>query len=414
MQMCPSITLWRVVGTALAICAATHSHAEEPVTPPGNSFQAPPAVADDPKSLVGELGHDLFAVREGATNKLIEKGITAKPVLVAALTSTDAEVRFRAKRILSIIVDADFQRRKRDFIADVDGTAGATLPGWSAFKELVGSDPAARDLFVEMQDAQTQLLEAYERGPKEAATMLKECSQTEVDKVQPQGRRNRVQASMSVPIMAALLFVGGDPQVAISDEVASRLATLLPENPSFRPAMTSISGRRAIFRKLYGRFVARDMSFDLMAFNLLNARSYNLREALDPAVAALKSEDPSGPNNRALRLNAMLLVANLGGKEQLSHVERYFNDSDRVFDSGGTNQPMQAQMRDLALAVAIKLSEQDPKKFGFAGLQFDRFNLNMIAFRNDAERTAAFKKWEDWQKAQKQASGAKAPAKSDG
>jgi hypothetical protein len=362
---------------------------------------------------VGQLGHDLFAVREGATNKLIERGVASKPILVAALTSNDAEVRFRAKRILSIIVDADFQKRKKAFIADIDGTANATLPGWSVFKEAIGSDQVARDLFVEMQDAETQLLEAYEQGPREAAALLKERSQVAIDRVQPQGRRNQRPGNMNLPVIAALMFVGGDPSVPLTDDVATRVASL-PMNPTFSNLMGTAGPRRDLFRKLFGRWVARDMSADLIANNLAYAGQYSLKEALEPALKTLKSHDETGTANKGARTLAMILVGRFGTKEYLTDIQPYLSDTHLVFDSGGENQPTQAQMRDLALAVTIKLSGQDPKQFGFENLLLERFNSNMIAFRNDSDRSAAFKKWEDWQQRQRQAAGAKAGAKSDG
>src|SRR5262249_54212544 len=59
---------------------------------------APAKDADEIAELVVQLGADLFAVRESASNQLVEKGIAAKPQLTAALESKDAEVRMRAKR----------------------------------------------------------------------------------------------------------------------------------------------------------------------------------------------------------------------------------------------------------------------------------------------------------------------------
>jgi hypothetical protein len=407
---------------SLALIVSTNNEilAGDEATPlPANSVAVPMpgpktiGASDDSKTLVGQLGHDLFAVREGATNKLIEKGVASKPILVAALTSNDAEVRFRAKRILSIIVDADFQKRKKAFIADTDGTANATLPGWSVFKEAIGSDQLARDLFVEMQDAETQLLEAYEQGPERAAAMLKERSQVAIDRVQPQGRRNQRPGNMNLPVIAALMFVGGDPAVPLADDVATRIASL-PLNPTFMNLMSTGGPRRDLFRKLFGRWVARDMSSDLITNNLAYAGQYNLKEALEPALKTLKSHDETGTANKGARTLAMILLGRFGSKEYLADIQPYLSDTHLVFDSGGENQPTQAQMRDLALAVTIKLSGQDPKQFGFENLLLERFNSNMVAFRNDSDRNAAFKKWEDWQKKQRQAASAKAAAKSDG
>ncbi len=49
---------------------------------------------DDIPTLIIKLGDDLYAVRENASLSLIKQGIVAKPQLVAALESPDAEVRF--------------------------------------------------------------------------------------------------------------------------------------------------------------------------------------------------------------------------------------------------------------------------------------------------------------------------------
>ncbi len=398
--------MWRIafvltLPLSLSLCdalAAEHSAQEAP---------------DDSKSLVGQLGHELFSVREGATNKLIERGIDARPQLVAALTSTDAEVRLRAKRILSIVADADYQKRKRAFIADVDGQAGTTLPGWAVFKEAIGSDQAARDFFVEISDTETSLLAALEQGPKEAAAVLKECTQAAIEKVQPQGRRNSQPGAMDLKVMAALLFVGGDPSVPLTDEVAAKISGI-PGNRTFSDIMSG-GARREMFRKLVGRWVARDMSATLVAQNLGLARKYHLREALEPAAKTLESAEATSPANKEARKMALLVIGCLGGKEQLGEVQRYLNDSSVLFDSGGDNHPVQAQMRDLALAVMIKLSEQDGKRFGFENLQFDeRFNLNSVAFGDDVERQAAFKKWDEARKTQRQASRGKGAGKSDG
>ncbi len=58
---------------------------------------------------------------------------------MAALSSSDAEVRFRAKRILSEVVEADFQRRLSAFSADIDGKQGLTMPGCRHLRKLWGA-----------------------------------------------------------------------------------------------------------------------------------------------------------------------------------------------------------------------------------------------------------------------------------
>ena len=57
-----------------------------------------------------------------------------------------------------MIDDTEFNRRLAEFAADVDGRRGVTLPGWQEFGDLVGRDPAARNLFVDMQREEAALL----------------------------------------------------------------------------------------------------------------------------------------------------------------------------------------------------------------------------------------------------------------
>jgi hypothetical protein len=122
---------------------------------------------------------------------------------------------------------------------------------------------------------------------------------------------------------------------------------------------------------------------------------------------------------------AALAVGNYGDKEHLSLLEPLLTDTNIVFNGVAANfsiagvqaQPaaravVQTQVRDIALAMTIKLSGQNPAEFGFDSFktpgdqklaQLQVAQSNRMGFRNEDERTAAFQKWEEWQKGQKQA-----------
>jgi hypothetical protein len=359
--------------------------------------QSSKASPEDAKTLVGQLGNDQFSVRESAYNQLIQRGVDAKPILVAATNSGDAEVKLRARRILSIIVDADYQRRRAAFLADHDGSANTTLPGWDIFKERIGSDEVARNLFVQMQDAETALFEAYDQGPDKAIELLKDRSQKAWDRAQPMGRRPaRQAANVGLPNAAALLFVGSDPRIELTDEIATRL-TALPTSDAMRNAISSGDERmRKLYRTILGRWIARDMSLSLLAENLAFASNNGIKEALPPAIETLKSSEPTTAENSRLRTVAMLLVCKLGSREQVQHLEPYYNDSALCLP-----QPVQVQMRDLALWVSLRLYAKDAREFGFERAQPNDstgVNLNTIAFKSEDDRQLAFKKWDDVRK----------------
>jgi hypothetical protein len=390
---------------------------QKAATPAKKSDQkpAPAKDADEIAKLVVQLGDDLFAVRENASNQLVEKGIAAKPQLTAALESKDAEVRMRAKRILSDVVEADFQRRLSAFSADVDGKQGLTLPGWAEFTELVGNDRAARDLFVEMQQAEGPLMDAYGEGPKVASEKLRVQLASEPPVIDRNAMVAAIRNRRPVPLpqsstsslgaILAWMFVAGDPTVPITDDIVQRVV-MLPQNTVFQlavpPNQKQIDRRAEVCRKILARWIGRDVSPTYASTNLALAWKYNLKEGLSPAVATLKRgktrEDPMA------RCLAMLLVGEFGNKEHLAILEPFLDDSTTRFDSPGPNHPIQTQARDIALAMSVKLAGQDPKQFGFPRWKdvkdLPASPLLTLGFGNQAERDAAFKKWDDWKAGQ--------------
>jgi hypothetical protein len=389
--------------------------------------------SDDVPNLVIKLGDAQYAVRENASNQLVQKGLVAKPQLLAALESSDAEVRFRAKRILAAIVDADFQRRLSAFAADTDGKLDLNLPGWSVFKQFAGNDKAARDVFVEMEQAESSLLEAYQQGAKPASEKLRAELAGEpsaADRAVMARMRGRAAVVMpsgtqNLGSILSWLFVAADPQVPITDDVAGKVV-MLPESQAFLQAMQASnvhSNRRVeVFRRILGHWVARDVGANYVLINLSLAYSYDLKESLNSAVAVLKQPQPTGDRKYQL---ALLLVARFGSKEQLPLLEPFLKDTTVCYDnSGPENKRIQTEMRDIALFTAVKIADLDVKKFGLGravNLAGPRLDLQPFGFETDADqsntppgmhcssgqRDAAIQKWEAWQKGQESAANEK-------
>ncbi|HTQ39029.1 MAG TPA: hypothetical protein VMJ32_08370 [Pirellulales bacterium] len=372
---------------------------------------------DDIPALIAKLGDDVFAVREAASNQLARQGIAAKPQLLAALESSDAEVRFRARHILEVVVEADFQKRLSAFSADVDGKQNLSMPGWSSFKRTMGSSQAARQVFVEMQQAEAALLESYEAGPKQAAEKLRAQAALDPPTTNARGRNIIRPTVTNLGSILAWLFVAGDPDVPLSDDITAR-TVMLPQNPVFQEAVLRTTResnpQREVCRKIMGRWISRDdLNSTLMMRNLFYAQAFNLQEGVIPAVSILKqAQSPA-----IVKCNALMVLERFGGKEHLPLVEPLLTDHQLCFDTGGNTQPMQVQLGDVALVTTIVLSGQDPKNFGFERYQqseraLTNVNLNTIAFASDKDREAAFQKWQEWQAGQRQAMGENPAAKS--
>ena len=91
--------------------------------------------------------------------------------LLEIVDGPDPETRAAARRLVSLIDRSEFHRRLEAFAADIDGSQKLSLPGWEQFQKLVGGDPAARALFVDMQRQEGAILSAVfgasKRPPEE-------------------------------------------------------------------------------------------------------------------------------------------------------------------------------------------------------------------------------------------------------
>ena len=153
-----------------AACARRRSHGvaaqsvdgeSEPSVEPGRAGAAArrPAVLG-PQTRDGTVGR----AGGGAPIAALEEGVQ----------SSDREMSFRSRHALDIVREHDFQRRLRAFAAGQDAQETYELPGWALFRKEVGDGLEARRLFVEMQQAEPELLQALERSPERAVESLVE------------------------------------------------------------------------------------------------------------------------------------------------------------------------------------------------------------------------------------------------
>jgi len=85
------------------------------------------AQGEDAKALIEKLGAEDYAVREEATQKLIEMGDSAVPALEEALKSEDLEVRLRAGRALRAIRGEKGAKPREEEGHDLPAAPGSTI-----------------------------------------------------------------------------------------------------------------------------------------------------------------------------------------------------------------------------------------------------------------------------------------------
>jgi hypothetical protein len=352
------------------------------------------AAKDEVKSLIERLGDSSFAVRETATTRLAEMDVSIRPALQEATKSRDAEVRSRARRILATVNERYLQQRLAAFAADLDDKQGLDLPGWSRFQAIVGRDRKARELFVEMHQAEPRILEATESKLGSINELLADRLGEMFQAAQFGGSANISSASA-----AALVFVASDAHVKLSADVANFVSAL-----AYQPAFYSaLNGTRATeLKKLLEAWVLRETDDPtVLAQNVSLALNQNLAAGRRLATDMLKKEDlPSH-----VLQQAMSLLARSGKKEDAAQLERFLKDETVLahFNSNSATHDV-LKVCDYAMAMMIQLTGNNPRDFRDGPLRWGQgwnADLQTLAFRTEQDRQAALKKWNAWWSAHK-------------
>ena len=376
--------------TAILGCMVWPVFAAGPCVFGGEEAGKDPAAAARAETLVEQLGDRRFRIRRQAAQSLRQIGLPALKALQNAIKSPDLEVRVRAAQLLEDVERLDHERRLRAFLANPDDQSDRVLPGWKRYRESVGDDRVSRELFVEMQRAEPKLFRMLEAGGKELTNRY-ETRCVELQSDYSHGHRRKA----AMGSVCAMLFVGGVPEVTMSDQTAVVIYNFA-HYTEFRTALTS-GPKVNQFRKLLGGWIARPGAAAAYQRTRLAMR-YNLSEGLVPALEVVSS----GGSNSHLQY-AILAVGKLGGREHVPVLEKLLDNQAVLGTTRLNNQPnATCEVRDMALAVILHLTGQDPKQYGFKRLRQDSQNLfsaNSAGFANDVERKTAFKKWAEWKAA---------------
>ena len=339
--------------------------------------------------LIGQLGAASYAEREKAARGLADLGIAARKPLEAALDNADAEVRQRARRILDYVLDRDFQQRLQAFAADADGSRGQDLPGWDRFRRTIGEDAAARRLFVDMQRSESLLLEAFIDEPAKAGRILDARLQALradsfiEDAIFEQPR--------SVGQAAALLFVGADPAVPLSDASCDYVAAFVRQQ-SFYQQAAGTARYAAPLKKLLSGWVGRYFGDGrpIHRTNLFLAIEYQLPEGL--SLASRMVADPRLEAN--VKPVAILAVARFGDRDEVPLLAPLLADATvlQKIDE------RQSEVRDVALAGLLHLTGQAPRDYGLELEPEELLDYDPLRFgyATAEEREAAFARWDEW------------------
>ncbi|MBX7075242.1 MAG: hypothetical protein K1X71_19040 [Pirellulales bacterium] len=365
----------------------------------GGATADQPAAAQ-PSQWIAQLGDDSFAVRQRATRELEQLGRAAKEALLTGLKNQDPEIRARCRRILAVVLDLDLEARLSRFAAATDSAAplDQPLPGWVRFEQQIGGDIRARQLFVEMLRAEAHLFEASEGDPKLLGPLLQaRCEQLQQSAFESDARNRKL---VSVGSVAALFFIGSHPEVTTGDSFVSYLHTFSYQ-PTFQAAMLN-SDKAESLRKILGSWISRPAGAINSYQNFMLSLQFGLKEGLSPAMTMLRD----GGAQPHMAQYAMLLVGRFAGKKEgLPLIAPFLTDHSLLGSYSINDQEVRTELRDVALAVLVHLTEQDHASYGFDHLQKNGqtvFQPVTAGFSDPAKRAAAFQRWNEWSMAHPQ------------
>jgi hypothetical protein len=432
-----------------------------------------PAPADRAGDLVRRLGSPSFAERERASQELVRLGPEAVTALQAGCDDEDSEVRSRSRRLLPLARRTPQQLRLAAFLLDTSERLTPPLGGWLRFRNLVGSDSGARDLFADMYAADGELLELLDKDPRKAGSQIAAKANAMQQKLHahPVGPR-----PVRMGEVAVLMFAAAEARASLDANTSNILTSLLYQPGPRAGVKASEPARRVLTAFLEQRtggdmnaflqvvYLARNLGMtdfidevlkpaarkqiavaaDARGNSVINlsqalslaqllelrdaveqtlkpaarrriaeaaksseqnqiqqalflARSLELREGVGLALTAATQKK----FNAFTRGTALVLVGRLGTRDHVAHLEPLFEDRTAVGQASVNNLILRAELRDVALAAAVRLSGQKAAEYDFPyfkAVQFsDSYDVppSCYGFETDAQRQAAFRKWKD-------------------
>jgi hypothetical protein len=383
------VALSVILGTAICLgsCAQSANAAEPSAT--------------DVDRWIGELGSDNYSVRKAAAQELSDGGFASRAALSRAADGPDPEIRAAARRLVALIDDSEFHRRLAEFAADTDGSRGVTLPGWNEFAELVGRDPAARALFVDMQREEASLLGRMFADSKSDQEVAWEAQVGRLMRARIYNQPSEFTAPLGS--CATLLFLGSLSDANISDNGARSLVQLT----QIPPVSNSLAAKepRSAVRRLVSAWIVHcpNRSETVVEQRLAIMLQQNLAEAL-PFALEIIGRDPKyltiSPSRQVM---AILAVGKFGSEEHVTAIEPLLEDRTELVSHQQLNGPgtdlVSIQVRDVALAVLLHLTGQEPLTYGFLHARSQEqtvFDISSLSMKDDQQRAEAAERWHTW------------------
>ncbi|MFO0804220.1 MAG: hypothetical protein U0791_13995 [Gemmataceae bacterium] len=385
----------------------------------------PPAEVSKARELVRMLSSDVFKEREQAQDALAKMGRLARPALLEALTSDPSpEVRTRALRLIPRAEAADLQARIDTFLADKDAKFQHDLPGWNLFKKELdpkdaGTEKALREIYVDAikTPANMDLLNALSSTPEAAGRAIAERRMTLFvqqnpgawGRIAPGGSMTPKQPTLADIAILLLAETHTDSKYITRNQNFGITAAQFIQTQASMNAINNpdSSPQAKAYRQVFIRWMDTRVSPDDLTQVYWMANNFrNVKEAGNLLRRIVTTEGVQ-PYAKA---QCLIFLSQRGGPDELAIIRTQLkNDSStgnriQIVQPNGKDPGvfLEAQIRDIALALLLHHEKQDHAKYGF-GFQ-NGFTSAMIAqnyygygFKTDDDRKAAHKKFEEYE-----------------
>jgi hypothetical protein len=241
-----------------------------------------------------------------------------------------------------------------------------------------------------MQKCEPNLLSLLAESPSKSYDALASRVQTIQMGIRYEDQRD----SIEMGSVAALLFVANNQQRSYPMQTAQYISSCF-HFPNFRSALEN-GEESDLLRRMLGTWIQHSEGWTAYQ-GIMLAMQYDIPEGLVAAKRLLK-DAPNQPNQPYFRFYALSAIGRFGSEADIPQLEPFLEDKTLYATAVAANRErkQRTQIRDVALAVLLHLTKQDPREFGFDHIRKNStflFDPNSLAFSSDEQREQAIEKW---------------------
>jgi len=381
--------------------------------------KTPQEIENLAEELVRKLGNPDYHEREAASKELAKLGLGALKAIQEGLDNPVPEIAYRCESLYPKIRRLDLKRRIEVLAADQEGRIANTLPLGVTYEKICGKDENARKFYIELCKNNLQLLDDADNDPKTTGKAYVDF----FNGIEKRGNGvSPAETEGAALLLAALLLIGADEKIGPSIDEANRNQPKSDRTyqrmigvlwtPKHSVAVNNAKNGRYL-RKLmfaWAKRLPEPLAITSFTFFIRDMiKKHPTKQLSDPDTLEYLMDLAISTTSQRIHQKgeamSMVAEASISESDRVAFFEeKLFKDETKLNLSdvnGLTKFRVETRACDYALAVCVKLSGQSFKDYGFdiLGSHSDMFSWRYSGFAKDETRKAAFKKYEEWRKA---------------